>query len=78
MLDDVIQKIDESLPAIHRMCRIEKKQKKTPASRLPPDKARLAKARFQEMREDPLLNEEGTDVKLPYVNGASRSGTGDH
>jgi len=54
ILDDVIQKIDESLPMIHQMCRI--KQKRT----RPTDRVR---ARFKELVEDPILNEDGTDIR---------------
>jgi hypothetical protein len=67
----VIQKIDESLPAIHQMCKI--KQKKSP----PPAKVR---ARFKELVEDPLLNEEGTDIleapptKINGFHGKSAAG----
>jgi hypothetical protein len=64
VLDDVIQKIDESLPAIHQMCKV--KQKRSPTSA-------MMRARFKELVEDPILNEEGTDIKEApptKVNGA--------
>ena len=58
VLDDVIQRIDASLPIIHQKC--ERDSAKPPTDRLP----RAALAVFQDMQEDPLLNDAGTDICL--------------
>ena len=62
VLDAVIRKIDASLPAIHRMCKVKQKR----ASTLP-----KVRARFQELVDDPILNDAGTDIVVPQtkING---------
>ena len=65
MLDDVIEKIDQSLPVIHEMCAVRKKQskqKKSPTDRLPLAKAKRARAAFAEMADDSILTESGDDI----------------
>lgn len=57
-LDDVIEKIETTLPRIHKMCRVQKKQKKSPTDRLPPGTA----SRFKELSEDPIINSEATEI----------------
>jgi hypothetical protein len=76
VLDEVIQKIDESLPAIHRMVAVRKKQsrRRTATDRLAPEEARRAQAAFQEMKDNPLLTDSGDDIRespLQKINGAS-------
>jgi len=58
VIDGVIQQIDASLLLIHQKC--ERGSIKPPTDRLP----RAALAVFQDMQEDPLLNEAGTDICL--------------
>lgn len=58
-LDEVIEKIDATLPVIHKMCRTRKKQKKTPTDRLKAD----ARRRLKELSEDPILTENGSDIR---------------
>lgn len=67
-LDEVIQQIDQALPRIHRMCKLQKKQKKAPTSRLPED----AQRRMRELSEDPIFTDNGTDTRsevLDRING---------
>jgi hypothetical protein len=63
VLDEVIQRIDASLPIIHQKA-ASGGSEETPTGRL--SKAQFARARatFQDMRDDPLLNEEGDDICL--------------
>lgn len=71
-LDDVIEQIEDALPRIHKMCKVDKKQKRRPST----DKIRRqAKSRFQELSEDPIVNSSGTDIiecdcGLTKANGA--------
>jgi hypothetical protein len=63
MLDDIIQRIDQSLPIIHKKV-ANGGSSETPTNRLSPVQFRKAKAVFQDMKDDPLLNEEGDDICL--------------
>ena len=76
VLDEVIERIDQSLPAIHRMCAIRKKQsrRKATTDRLLPEQAKHVKAAFREMVDDPLLTESGDDITegpVQTINGFS-------
>lgn len=69
-LDEVIERIDQSLPVIHRMCRVQKKQKKSPTDRLPAKQE--AQRRLKELSEDPILTDSGDDIAaepLRKING---------
>lgn len=69
-LDEVIERIDQSLPAIHRLCRVRRKQKKSPTDRLPIKQAQLMRARFEEMSEDPVVIDPDVEPEQPQrVNG---------
>ncbi|MGE3483336.1 MAG: hypothetical protein AB7L09_01220 [Nitrospira sp.] len=57
-LDNVIEQIETALPIIHRMCRVDKKQKKSPTDRI----CREAQPRFQKLSEDPIVNSDATDI----------------
>ena len=59
VLDDVIQRIDQALPSIHRMASAAE-----PSDHM--SKAQIARAKiiFQDMKNDPLLNEKGDDICL--------------
>lgn len=58
-VDDLIEKIEDSLPTIRKLCRKQKKQKKAPTDRISPE----AKERLKELSENPILNDEGTDFR---------------
>lgn len=67
-LDDVIEKIETTLPRIHKMCRVRKKQKRSPTEKLRSE----TKSRFQELSEDPIVNSEATEIiegPPPVING---------
>jgi hypothetical protein len=57
-LDTVIQQIETDLPAVHRLCTAMGKQKKSPIERLNPE----SKTRLRELSQDPIMNDEGTDI----------------
>ena len=59
VLDDVIQRIDQALPNIHRMASAAESPNRL-------SKAQFARAKivFQDMKDDPLLNEKGDDICL--------------
>jgi len=62
VLDDVIQRIDQSLPIIHK--RIADGEPEKPTTRLSREQAVRAQAVFQDMKDNPILNEEGDDICL--------------
>ena len=67
-LDEVIESIETALPHIHQMCRVHRKQKKSPTDRLSRDTV----SRFQELSEDPIVNIDATDIIGPLplnING---------
>ena len=76
MLDEVIQRIDASLPIIHKKAASDGSSD-TPTTRLSQAQFVRAQATFQDMCDDPLLNEEGNDIclkkkkKVRRVNGHS-------
>ena len=62
VLDDIIQRIDQSLPIIHKQ--VADSESETPTTRLSREQAIRAQAVFQDMRDNPILNEEGDDICL--------------
>ena len=68
-LDDVIEQIENALPAIHRMCRVQLKQKKAPTDRLPPEQIQQARTRLQELSENPVVIDEHAPILR--INGGS-------
>jgi len=56
MLDDVIEQIDQTLPLVYEKC--ERDRAKPSTDRL----SRADLKAFQRLKEDPILNEEGTDI----------------
>ena len=63
-LDEVIEKIDKSLPKLHKIAAVRKKQskRKAPSDSFPIAQMMRARAAFAEMVEDPLLTESGDDI----------------
>jgi len=65
-LDEVIEKIDQHLPALHRRAN-GAVHKKPPTDRL----SKKARDVFKGMCDDPLLTDDGDDIRLvTKVNGA--------
>lgn len=56
MLDEVIERIDRSLPIIH--------QHVSDANKKKPPTSKKAKRIFRTMCDDPLLNERGDDIRI--------------
>jgi hypothetical protein len=82
VLDEVIEQIDQSLPILHRMA-AEGESADTPTTgRLSKAQFDRARAVFQDMQEDPLLTDEGDDIRLKSkksaVNGAIDRINGKH
>lgn len=60
MLDEVIERIDQTLPVLHQQVSNGRK----------PPTSKRAKRIFKEMCEDPLLTDDGADIRLaPKKNG---------
>jgi len=67
-LDTIIDRIDETLPEIHRMCRVARKQKtKPPTDRLCPEAREL----MRELSEDPIvIDDQDHRTRPKHINGS--------
>jgi hypothetical protein len=63
VLDDVIQRIEQALPSVHKLA-AEGGSSDTPTKHLSKAQCDRAHAVFQDMKDNPLLNEEGDDICL--------------
>lgn len=61
MLDDVIERIEQSLPAIHLRASNRRTKRRKPS-----EEARMI---FLAMSKDPLLTESGDDIQVTPRNG---------
>lgn len=63
-LDEVIERIDEALPKIHKLCRLHRdSQQATPAGGLSTEKFHNTRKRLKKLSDDPLLTDNGTDIR---------------
>jgi hypothetical protein len=68
-IDEAIEKIEQSLPALRRVGRVTKKQKRLPTSRLHPAEVRSIKARFEALRDTAVDDDDDGCEFDPSGNG---------
>ena len=56
-VDEAIDRIEQSLPALRRVGRANKKQKRSTVDRLSPGSAKHLRKKIEALLEDPLLSE---------------------
>lgn len=72
-LDQVIERIETTLPKIHRLCKVKKKQKRNEVVEGHDVVDDRVRSRFQELSEDPIVNLGGTEIiesPLIEINGS--------
>ena len=64
VLDDIIERIDDVLPHLHARAANGHAPSKSPTRGLSRVKFKRSQSMFQDMRDDPLLNDTGDDIRL--------------